>query len=109
MTLLTTFFFHSSFLPLPDYDQHGRKVIVMRPGCYDPFRHKPEDIEKANFMISDVMVLEDEQLFVTGMVIIYDCEGFTMNHFTQRPLSMTKKHMYYLQVLQIKIYNGPIN
>nr|CAH0106714.1 unnamed protein product [Daphnia galeata] len=86
-----------SFLPLPDYDQHGRKVIIMRPGCYDPFNFKPEDIEKASFMISDVMVKDDEQLFVTGMVIVYDCQGFTLNHFTQRPLSLTKKHMYYLQ------------
>ncbi|KAI9559302.1 hypothetical protein GHT06_016091 [Daphnia sinensis] len=86
-----------SFLPLPDYDQHGRKVIIIRPGCYDPYRFKPEDIEKANFMISEVMVLDDEQMFVTGMVIIYDCQGYTLNHLTQRPLSLTKKHMYYLQ------------
>ena len=86
----------------------------MRPGCYDPFNFKPEDIEKASFMISDVMVKDDEQLFITGMVIVYDCQGFTLNHFTQRPLSLTKKHMYYLQVYWLMkigavIFNNMLN
>ena len=45
----------------------GRRVIIMRPGCYDHNIHKAEDIEKANFMISDIMGFESEQMFVTGM------------------------------------------
>jgi CRAL/TRIO domain len=86
---------------LLDYDQQDRKVIIMRPGCYDPLLFKPEDIEKANFMISDTMGLDDEQMFVTGMVIIIDCQGFSLNHLTQKPLALTKKQMYYLQVLVV--------
>merc|ERR1712071_343417 len=39
-----------SFLPLLNYDNLGRKVIIIRPGCYDPYLHKLEDIEKSNFM-----------------------------------------------------------
>ena len=70
----------------------------MRPGCFDPMLHKPEDIEKANLMISDTMGWEDEQIFVTGMVIIIDCQGFSLNHLTLKPLALTKKQMYYLQV-----------
>lgn len=86
-----------SYLPLPNYDKHGRKVIVMRPGCFDPCQFKPEDIEKANFMVLDIMGREEEQMFVTGMVIIVDCHGYTLNHFTQRPLALSKKQLCFLQ------------
>lgn len=71
----------------------------MRPGCFDPMLFKPEVIDKANFMISDTMGREDEQMFVTGMVIIVDVQGFSLNHLTQKPLALFKKQMYFLQVL----------
>jgi hypothetical protein len=71
----------------------------MRPGCFDPMLFKAEDIDKANFMISDTMGREDEQMFVTGMVIIVDVQGFSLNHLTQKPLALFKKQMYFLQVL----------
>ena len=100
----TAFFFStiSSFLPLLDYDQHDRKVIIMRPGCFDPMLHEPEtpqaDIDMTNSMISDTMGWEDEQIFFTRMVIIIDCQGFSLNHLTLKPLALTKNQMFYLQV-----------
>jgi len=90
-----------SMLPLLDYDHMGRKVIIMRPGCFDPYLHKPEDVEKVNFMVSDVMGLDEEQMFLTGIVIIVDLEGYSLSHVTQRPLAVTKKHMHYLQVTML--------
>jgi len=87
-----------SFLPLLNYDNLGRKVIIIRPGCYDPYLHKLEDIEKSNFMVSDIMGLEDEQLFITGLIIIIDLSGFSFSHLTRRPLNVTKKWLHYLQV-----------
>jgi len=86
-----------SFLPLLDYDHLGRKVIIMRPGCFDPYLYKPEDVEKANFMVSDVMGLAEEQMFITGIVIIIDLEGYSLGHVTQKPLAVTKKQMHFLQ------------
>jgi len=86
------------FLPLLNYDNLGRKVIIIRPGCFDPYLHRAQDIEKANFMVSDVMGLQDEQLFITGMVIIIDFSGYSFGHLTQRPLAVTKKWLQFLQV-----------
>jgi len=85
------------FLPLLNYDNLGRKVIIIRPGCFDPYLHRAQDIEKANFMVSDVMGLQDEQLFITGMVIIIDFSGYSFGHLTQRPLAVTKKWLQFLQ------------
>jgi hypothetical protein len=44
-------------------------------------------------MISEVLGDEDEQLFITGMVVLVDLEGFTMSHITSTPIAMMKKLM----------------
>jgi len=87
------------FLPLLEYDQLGRKVIISRPGCFDPYLHKAHDIEKANFMVSEIMGTEDEEIFFRGLVMIIDMEGYSLGHMTQRPLAVTKNHLQFLQVL----------
>lgn len=52
-----------------------------------------EYIQRASFMVFELMGEEDEQMFINGMVLIFDLKGYTMNHFTQMPLSMVKKLM----------------
>jgi hypothetical protein len=44
-------------------------------------------------MISEVLGDEDEQLFITGMVVLVDLEGFTMSHVTSTPIALVKKLM----------------
>lgn len=52
---------------------------------------KMEDAQIANFMVWDLMMKEDEQMFITGMVLVVDVQDFTMAHFTQVPLPVMKK------------------
>ncbi len=85
-------------LPLPGYDALGRKVIVSRPCCFDPYVIKPEDVEKVNYMVGEIMNEEDEQFFVNGMVGVIDMAGFNLGHLTQRPMTMIKKQTQYFQV-----------
>ncbi|XP_057368644.1 retinol-binding protein pinta-like [Daphnia carinata] len=80
-------------LPLPGYDHQGRKVVLIRPGSYDPDKIKLEHIQRASFMVWEVMGDEDEQMFVTGMILIFDLTNFGMNHFTAMPLATVKKLM----------------
>ena len=44
-------------------------------------------------MVWDIMSDEDEQMFVTGMILLFDFSNYGMNHFTAMPLSMVKKLM----------------
>ena len=84
----TAFFFStiSSFLPLLDYDQHDRKVIIMRPGCFDPMLHKPEtpqaDIDMTNLMISDTMGWE--MMIINKKMMI---NTFKKHHFSAHSFS----------------------
>ena len=80
-------------LPLPGYDHLGRKVVIIRLACYDPSAIKIELIQRVSFMVWEILGDEDEQMFITGMVLIFDMEGFTMSHFAQMPMSMAKKLM----------------
>ena len=44
-------------------------------------------------MVFEVMAKEEEQMFVTGMLLLFDLSNFGMNHFTAMPISMVKKLM----------------
>lgn len=52
-----------------------------------------EYLQKANFMVNEIMFDEEEQVFITGMVMICDCTGYTLGHFTQVPMASMKKIM----------------
>ena len=80
-----------STLPLPGYDHLGRKVVVVRLACYDPSAIKFELIQRVGFMVWELLDDEEEQMFITGLILIFDMEGFTMSHFAQMPMSLTKK------------------
>ena len=92
------FFFWRAFLPLLGYDQLCRKVIIMRPGSFDPALNKPMIVEKANFMVGEVMCHLDPIMFITGVVLIVDMKGYDVNHMAYRSLPMLKKYMRYTQV-----------
>lgn len=61
-----------------------------------------EDVQIANFMIMDIMMKEDEQMFITGLVVVGDVEGFTMAHFTHTPMAVMKKLMPFWEVSTVQ-------
>ena len=85
-------------LPVPGYDVHGRKVVVIRVGCFDPRSHKPEDLEKSNFMVMECLANAEERVSIGGLVILFDMEGLTMSHLIHKPLHMLKKQLKFIQV-----------
>lgn len=84
-------------LPLPGYDDLGRKVFIYRMGCFPPDKVKVEDLEKASGMVAEVLAYEEPVMFITGAVVIVDFEGYSLSHLTHRPLSFMKKQAKYFQ------------
>ncbi|XP_057368645.1 alpha-tocopherol transfer protein-like [Daphnia carinata] len=80
-------------LPLPGYDHLGRKVVVNRPGVNNPAKCKFEDVQRVGFMLNEIMADEDEQMFITGLVVLIDMANFTMGHMTAMPMAAMKKLM----------------
>ena len=55
-------------------------------------------------MMTEVMGDEEEQFFITGMVVLIDLADFGLKHITSLPLSMVRKLMPCIQVF-IRIQN----
>ena len=66
------------YLPLPGYDKHGRKVVLMRAGPSDPDTMKKDDEFKTSTMIMEAAMEGDQQAVIRGMVLIQDLEGMTL-------------------------------
>lgn len=39
----------------------------------------------------DLLMRDEEQMYVTGMILLFDIKDFSMAHFAQLPLPMMKK------------------
>lgn len=88
----------STFLPLPGYDHDGRRVVIILAGGHDPKLHSMDEVFKATHLISDIMVDEDEQMSITGVVQILDLKGVTAAHALQMSPPLVKKAMTIWQV-----------
>lgn len=84
-------------LPLPQPDDHGRRVILMRIGVHNPDEVKTVDIFKVNMMIMDILLEEDDRSVVCGIVLIIDHLNTTIKHMVQYSPSFAKKTITLLQ------------
>ncbi|KAK2710311.1 hypothetical protein QYM36_013832 [Artemia franciscana] len=84
-------------LYLPGYDHKGRKIILVRPGAYDPSEFDPILVQKVGFMTNVAMMKDDEQAMISGIVIIFDATGMGISHISAMPMSTTKKMNRYWQ------------
>merc|ERR1712212_873879 len=80
-------------LPLPGYDHLGRKIVWGRWGIYDPNVVSMDEILKLGSIIFDVMLEEDEQAGITGVVLAGDCTGLTFTHAVAFTPAIAKKSM----------------
>ncbi|XP_077992090.1 alpha-tocopherol transfer protein-like [Glandiceps talaboti] len=67
---------------LPQRDQEGRKIIVIRVGKWNVKQYSLWDSVKAVMMTFDLLV-RDEETQINGTAYIQDMEGFTLRHMAQ--------------------------
>jgi len=79
------------YIPLPGYDKHGRKVIVMRGGLSDPNTMKKDDEFKASTMLMECAMNGDKQAVIKGIVLLQDLEGMTVSHALSMTPAVAKK------------------
>ncbi|XP_013200525.1 alpha-tocopherol transfer protein-like [Amyelois transitella] len=78
------------FLPKPKNQLYPR-VLLIRPGAYDPEKNHVADIMCILYYLVQIVVLEDDVATVIGTRILVDYQGVTMSHFSQGTPTVLKK------------------
>jgi len=84
-------------LPLPLPDDQGRCVILARNGMIPP-DVKIVDVIKANFMMSDVLLEENDRLVISGSVNVMDNDKTSLAFMAQMTPAIVKKMTTIFQV-----------
>ena len=77
-------------LPLPLPDDQGRTVILARNGMIPP-HVKIVDWIKANIMMSDILLKENDRLVIFGSVNVMDHDKINLALMAQMTPAMGKK------------------
>ncbi|GLH01798.1 Retinol-binding protein pinta [Gryllus bimaculatus] len=85
------------FLPLGE-DREGRRVILIRGGGYSPAGIKASDLFKANMMVLETLLLEDDALMVRGQATVLDLAGMTVAHVAHFPPALVRRAMVAYQI-----------
>ncbi|KAH9491605.1 hypothetical protein Btru_031017 [Bulinus truncatus] len=82
---------------LKSRDNQGSKVIIMRPGNWDPDRFPITEMPRTVFLIMSKIIMEEEETQVHGIHIINNLAGVTMKHASHIGPSVAKKFLHILQ------------
>ncbi|XP_064630460.1 alpha-tocopherol transfer protein-like isoform X2 [Lineus longissimus] len=90
---------------LPYRDSNGCRVIILRPGCWDPVekRYPLYDVMRAMLMVLEKLV-QEEATQVNGVVLINDLSGVTWKHVKEVIRSGYIKSM--LSTVQLHFHGG---
>ncbi|XP_052085433.1 alpha-tocopherol transfer protein-like [Mytilus californianus] len=64
---------------LPHRDKLGRRVIVLRPGKWNPSKFGINDVFRTNFLTMSRLI-EDEETQINGLVMMMDLDGIGWAH-----------------------------
>ncbi|XP_013105370.2 alpha-tocopherol transfer protein [Stomoxys calcitrans] len=81
-------------LPLP-LGEDGPRIVLMRPGHYDPDVISMYEIMKMDVLVNDWLMLEDDHCVVSGFVHIIDFANFSAKHMLQFQPARMKRIVYY--------------
>lgn len=75
----------------------GPRYLLIRTGSYDPSKISIQNIFKVSGMVSEALMLEDDNYVIAGQIGILDFTGIGMSHFVQFSPSFIKKWTMYQQ------------
>lgn len=78
-------------VPLPLVDtRNNSRILLIRQGGYDPHDIHVLDVMKVSYMISDLLMMEDDHTTVAGQSILIDLKGLSFAHLKQSSPTLLK-------------------
>lgn len=92
-------------VPLPKLESpDSPRYFLIRPGAYDPSVNSVQDIMKVAAMISEMMMMEDDNFVIAGQIGILDFSGVSMSHFVQfNPMFIKKVTMLQQDATPVRV------
>lgn len=84
--------------PLPKKTPDGVVVMLGRFGIYDPYEYNMDVIMRFSVLVTEVLCREDEEVTVTGLMLINDVAGCTMGHMAAFTPTIAKRAAIFMQV-----------
>lgn len=83
---------HRTSIPLPLTDgEDGPRIFLICPGRYDPKKYDIVDVIKYYVLLTDLLLMEDDNFIVSGQVGILDLTNVGWEHFVQFKPQFVKK------------------
>ncbi|CAH2066478.1 unnamed protein product, partial [Iphiclides podalirius] len=81
-----------AFLPLRNCkDTDSSRICILRIGVFNPTEYNLSDLIKVAFMITEIMMLEDDNFTVSGEEVIIDMRNVGVNVLSQWTPALAKK------------------
>lgn len=78
-------------LSLPHVNKaNNSRLMLIRQGAYDPNEINVMDVMKVSYMLSDLMMLEDDYTTIGGQTILVDLKGLSFGHLKQQSPTLLK-------------------
>uniref|UniRef100_A0A1B0C811 CRAL-TRIO domain-containing protein n=1 Tax=Lutzomyia longipalpis TaxID=7200 RepID=A0A1B0C811_LUTLO len=79
-------------LPLPATETPGSpRIMLIRPGAYNPEKFTFTEVMKVGNMVSDFVMLNDDNTMIAGQIDILDLGNVTAGHFLQMNPGLVRK------------------
>ncbi|XP_053684678.1 alpha-tocopherol transfer protein-like [Sabethes cyaneus] len=79
-------------LPLPyTMGADGPRIVLVRMGCYDPSKYSIVDIMKVCYMITDLLLVNDDISVIAGHMVMVDLRGLSLSALAQFSPTLIKK------------------
>ncbi|XP_055626116.1 retinol-binding protein pinta-like [Toxorhynchites rutilus septentrionalis] len=90
-------------LPLPfSIGPDGPRIVLVRMGCYDANQYSIVDIMKVCYMITDVLLLNDDVSTIAGHMVLVDLRGLTLATLSQFSPTFIKKMTSVIEAFPIR-------
>ncbi|XP_062559227.1 alpha-tocopherol transfer protein-like [Armigeres subalbatus] len=91
-------------LPLPHtMGPDGPRIVLARMGSYDPSLYSIVDIMKVCYMISDLLLLNDDTTVIAGHMVLVDLRGLSLATLSQFSPTFIKKMTSVIEAFPIRI------
>lgn len=79
-------------LPLTETETPGSpRIMLIRPGAFDANKFTIAEVMRVNTMVNDILMVEDDNMVVSGQIGIIDLANVTFAHLVQIQPAFVKK------------------